>query len=59
MEYCKNCLKQRIVIKAILQSDLMEMVEKGELSYKGYLEAIKRGHVIKSDFELKDEWPEF
>ena len=39
-----------------MESDLRKMLDKKEISLNGYLSAIKKGYLEKSDFELKDEW---
>jgi hypothetical protein len=46
-------MKQRVV-QAIMHDDLAKMVEKGDIPLQGYLKAVKRGYVQKSDFDEKD-----
>ena len=53
---CARCGQKRVVIRAIMESDLRKMLMKKEISFKGYSAAIKRGYLQKSDFELKDDF---
>ena len=51
---CVRCPTRHIIIKVIMESNLREMVKKGDLPFKGYLKASKRGYLRKSDFKEDD-----
>lgn len=54
-EVCLYCKKQRMVVHAMMESDLFKLVERGELSFTGYSKAVTRGYLKQSDFEEKDD----
>lgn len=50
---CVRCSMEQVVITGILESDLIKLREKGELSLQGYQNVIKKGYLEKSDLEGK------
>lgn len=54
LKKCSRCPRELLTIHAIYQGDLVKMVENNKIPAKGALKAIKRGHLIKSDFEEDD-----
>ena len=54
-EFCTHCNKQKLVIHAVMESDLKEMVENGELSLKAYTKAVEKGYLEPDDWDLEDD----
>ena len=54
-EVCVYCEKEKLIVRAILESDLRAMVENGELSLKAYSKAVEKGYIEADDWDLEDD----
>ena len=53
---CTRCKGKKVVIQAIMESDLADMAKRGDISFKGYVNALKKGYVDQESMDMKDDW---